>query len=260
MSSIAELIGQWREQKVNGSGLLRGVVSHPKWTVFLSDQAAQEVEADRTLSALQIHVRPDGQKWLMLFSSSETLDVYVKANAKALPAGQRFLTILGTWIFKLDLGDIDRIWIDPFNAHDIFYERSQFALLREMADAVQVEEALLGLRQGNAPPNALQHAREYKKYVVMVKFTEGKSGMVMAPDNKGRRLAAIFTTMEAFEVFAREVKDAFGDVELRLLPFDGVGLFKTLEGMNLDGFVFNCSGPATPVAFAQRAAAIFLNG
>jgi hypothetical protein len=256
MSTVPELIAQWREQKLNGLGLLRGLVSHPKWTVPISNNAASEILADGSISAVQIHERPDGQRWLMIFSSSETLEVYAKANS--LPAGQHILTTRGTWVFRLDYNGLNRIWVDPFNAHDIFYEEHQFGMLHEMADAILVEEALLGLRQGNPPANAFQRALEYRNYKVMVKMTDGKAGMVTAPDSKGRRLAAIFTAADAYEAFEREAAELDPRAELRTLRLDGAGLFQTLHGMNMDGFVFNCAGPATPVAFAQQAASIFL--
>jgi hypothetical protein len=258
MATIPELIVQWREQKLKGSGLLRAVVSHSTWTVPISDNAAAHVVADGSLPAVQIHAHSDGQKWLLIFSSSQTWDVYAKANS--IPAGQHTLTTTGTWIFQNDFSDLDRIWIDPFNPDDIFYERSQFGLLREMAEAVQVEEALLGLRQGNAPPNALQHVRAFKNYYLIVKLADGKTALVIAPDSKGRKLAAVFTTTEALEIFMQEIKEAFGAVELRLLHYDGIHLFQMIQGMSMDGFVFNCSGPATPVAFALKAATVFLEG
>ena len=258
MSTVPELIAQWREQKLNGLGLLRGLVSHPKWSVPISDNAAAQVLADATISAVQIHARPDGQKWLLIFSSSETLEAYAKANA--LAAGQHVLSTPGTWIFKLDFSGIDRLWIDIFNPHDIFYEQHQFGMLHDMADAVLVEEALLGLRQGSPPANAIQRVREYKHYSVLVKLTDGKAGMVMAPDPKRRRLVAIFTSTDTYERFFQEAKGMAGEAELRQLTFDGAHLFQTLQTMNMDGFVFNCSGPATPVAFAQQAATVFLQG
>lgn len=37
-------------------------------------------------------------------------------------------------------------------------------------------------------------------------------------------------------------------------------MFDTFQSMQIDGFVFNCSGPITAVAFAQAAAGIILQG
>jgi len=44
------------------------------------------------------------------------------------------------------------------------------------------------------------------------------------------------------------------------LQIDGDALFDTFQRMKIDGFVFNCSGPVVPVAFAQAAAGFVLAG
>jgi hypothetical protein len=51
-----------------------------------------------------------------------------------------------------------------------------------------------------------------------------------------------------------------GDAKVQQLQTDGGALFDTFLWMKVDGFVFNCSGPITPVAFAQAAADIILKG
>jgi hypothetical protein len=44
------------------------------------------------------------------------------------------------------------------------------------------------------------------------------------------------------------------------MQMDGMALFDMFHRMSIDGFVFNCSGPVKPVAFAQAAAKVFLHG
>jgi hypothetical protein len=60
--------------------------------------------------------------------------------------------------------------------------------------------------------------------------------LALAPDNKGRKLAAIFTAEDAANAFLAE--HAAGNVEL--VAMNGETLFKSLKTMPLDGMVFNC--------------------
>jgi hypothetical protein len=78
--------------------------------------------------------------------------------------------------------------------------------------------------------------------------------LVMAPDQKGRTLAAIFTAEDACAAFLEETSQT----HLQSLTYSGKNLFEILGKMDLTGMVFNCSGPITPVAFAAAFSQIVL--
>jgi hypothetical protein len=79
----------------------------------------------------------------------------------------------------------------------------------------------------------------------------------MAPDQKGRTLAAVFTSEDACEAFLDEAGKQ-GGTQLEPLIYAGKNLFELLSKMDLTGIVFNCSGPTPPVAFAAAFSQVIL--
>lgn len=259
MSDVSELITQWRDKKLSGLGLMRGLVSHEKWALLITEAAAADMVAHNATPRIRIIGQPNGEKWLQLFSSGATYSVFAKANS--ITEEQHTLDTRGTWVFNAVFDQVDRIWIDPFNAHDIFYEKPQLGALRDMANAVLVEEALARLRSGQSTEDDLKAAREYKNYYVAATTnSEGRMVLLMAPDTKGRRLGAAFTSDDTFDAFLPEARQMANGAEVKQIQTDGAGLFDTFQRMPMDGFVFNCSGPITAVAFAQAAAGIVMQG
>jgi hypothetical protein len=258
MNPIPELIAQWKNKQVSGGALMRALVSYDKWCVPVSEKAAAETLAHNSPPSLQLATTPDGETSLAIFSSSEVLASYRKMiNA---PGSQHFLTVDGKWIFGVPMETLDVLWIDGGTEHDIVYNKSQFKLLHEMVAAIRVEEALTGLRHGNGPENAIQTAREYKNYYLPVSMRNDKPAFVMAPDDKGRSLAAAFTSDDTFDAFAAQAQQITNGAPVQQMQIDGAALFDTFQRMNIDGFVFNCKGPITPVAFQQAVAGIILQG
>ena len=257
MANVVELIGEWREKKINGLALMRGLVSYEHWMILVSEAAVADMLAHNAAPRVRIIGQPNGEKWLQLFSSGEAYSSYAKANS--INEEQHTLNVRGTWVFNAVYDMIDRIWIDPFNAHDIFYEKPQLGPLRDMANAVLVEEALSRLREGQEADGDFRTAREYKNYYLAAATnSEGRPVFLMAPDSKGRKLCAAFTSDDTFDAFLPEATRMSEGVKVQQMQVDGTALFDTFQRMQMDGFVFNCSGPVTPVAFAQAAAGIIL--
>jgi hypothetical protein len=261
-SPIAESIELWRAKKITGVNLMRSLASYPEWRVGVSEAAAVDMMAHNDPPRLQIHTAPDGKKCLCFFSSSEAFDVYRKASHET-GKKQHFLTVPGTWTFRLPMDGIEQIHIDPMSPYDIFYSQEHFTRLKEMADAVEMEDLLLRLRKGTAPDGALRKAKEYKNYYMAVYSHEGKPAFMMAPDSNGRTLAAVFTADDTFDAFKAQTEMSVGGmrvqtVAIQQMQMDGPALYDTLARMSIDGFVFNCFGPVTPVAFAKAVAGLML--
>jgi hypothetical protein len=254
--TIPELIAAWRAKKLSGLALMRGLVSHPAWEVPISEKATAEALAHNAISSLQVSTGKDGKACLMLFSDVEAHKAYRQANA--ITTEQHFLKTSGTWVFRLPLDEVDQIWVDALTPHDIYYEKQQFGSLRDMANAVVVEEALTGLRKGNAPQDAFATVKSYGNYYMATMVRDGKPVFLPAPDDKGRNLAAVFTADDSFDAFAAQAMRGNDGLRIEQMQMNGETLFDTLRRMTIDGFVFNCSGPITPVAFAQAVAGIVL--
>jgi len=246
--TIPQSIEQWRNKQISGLALMRTLVSHPTWYVPVSESEAAEMLATNSASRIMFNRNPDGVNSLLLYSNGDQYK----------GPGQHFLTTAGTWVFRLPLDGIDQIWIDPNTPHDILYDKEQFARLREMADAILLEATLLGLRQGSAPEGSLRQVRDYRNYTVAAAVVEGRPRMLMAPDNKGRTLAAIFTFDDVYDAFLPDAKAQAGAAQIQQMQLSGEALFNVIQKMSLDGIVFNCSGPVTPVAFAAAFARLVL--
>jgi len=251
MATVTDLIRQWHAKEIQGTPLMRGLVNHDHWDLRLVEEATGE-------KTLRISTTKDGKRCLLLFSDGESYSTFAKANNVTVE--QHFLTVPGAVLFAGPMEDIDQIWVDPLTSHDIFYDCEVFPRLREMANAVVVEGALAALRGGDAPEGTCRRVREYKNYYLASVVRDGGPSFLMAPDNKGRTLAAAFTADDTFDAFLPEAREMAGGADVQQLQIDGDALFDTFQRMKIDGFVFNCSGPVVPVAFAQAAAGFVLAG
>ena len=81
----------------------------------------------------------------------------------------------------------------------------------------------------------LRRVANYPQYFLL----HTADGMPTAPDDDGRRLAAIFTSEAAREIFRQELK-----VTAPLYTtVSGAEMFPRFRGTSLDAIIFNCSGP-----------------
>ena len=248
MSTIAENILAWKEKKLNGTELMRTLVSYPHWSIPISESAAIETLATNHASRLQYNRDPKGVNRLMAWSSNETYATYAKGAH--VETQQHIIDCAGSWLFSLPLEGIDEIWIDPLNAHDILYTKEQFPRLKEFAGAVAIEKDIVELRAGNATDGACIRVREYQKFFFPLAQGAGGRRLLLAPDDQGRVLAAIFTSSDTFDAFMPDAeKQAAGD-QVVSITTNGHDLFTMLSKMDLTGMVFNCAGPIKPVAFA----------
>lgn len=250
-----EAIERWQNKQISGTGLMRCLVSYGQWMVPVSEAAVGEMLAQGAAPRLMFSRDAEGVSRLFIFSDDNAYDEYKRAAGAT--GEQHFLSTRGTWIFRLPMDEIDYVAIDPASAHEIAYGKNLLPRLKEMADALEVEEALLDLRAGaGATEKLLPLVLNYEGYRVGVRRVGERVQMVLAPDEKGRRLAAVFTSDEAADAYAGQVSPAD---ELQWLRLPGAQLFEQLGGMPIDGIVFNCMGPPKPVAFAAQLAQLVLS-
>ena len=256
MPIIPDLIAQWRNKQINGLGLMRGLVGYEAWVVPISEAAAVRALAHNDGPSLQLSTDPAGKVSLLLFSDVDALHRY-RQSASA-QGEQHFLTLRGGGLFIGPFENVNRIHIDPLSPYDIFYDTEQFPRLFEMARAIALEQALTSLRQGTAPDGIAVKVREFDEYRIAIAQHESGPSLLMAPDSKGRSLAAVFTAQDAFDAYVPTAKKQSGGSEVKETKLGGPALFKLLLSMKLDGIVFNCEGPVRPIAFALGLASIIL--
>jgi hypothetical protein len=251
-------IRRWLNNEIGGTALMRLLVSDGQWMVPISGSVVGEMLQQGVPSRVMFSRDRQGVSRLFIFSDSDAYGEFSKAPGNA--GQQHFLTTKGTWVFRMPLDGIDFIAIDAASPHQIAYGRDLFSRLKQMADAVEVEEALLELRAGPDPPeDLLKLVRDYQGYTAAVQKADKAIRIAMAPDAEGRSLAAVFTHDEAFEAYLKATSESYREGELDQMSFAGSLLFEQILKMRVDGIVFNCCGPPKPVAFALQFARLVLN-
>ena len=249
-SPVQLAIAEWQNKQITGTELMRRLVSFDKWMLPVSEAAAAEMVSTGAASRLMYSQDGEGVSRLYLFSDGEAYNAF-RASVGQDASEQHFLSTTGTWIFQLPLDPLDFIEIDPATPWQIGYHKEQFPRLRAMAAAVEVEQALAALRAGTAEPGSLTKVRQYEHYILAVTSLDGGYTLALAPDDRDRTLAAIFTSDDTFEAFLPEGEALLSEGQLLRVALAGPQLFEQLSRMSLDGVVFNCSGPGRPIAFAQ---------
>lgn len=256
-AAVPEAVAAWRAQQITGARLMRELVSHPAWHLPISNAAAEAMQRDARFSRMLISEDDDGVKRAFIFSSMAAYRAYQVETGDDWP--QQFLSVRGSWLFQLPLDGVDFVAIDPYSDHNIAYGREHLDRLNGFAQAIAIEQALIDLRTGAAPSAEatdalLRDVAAYPGYQMAVRQTEGGMALALAPDNQDRALAAVFTQDDCADKFLADQDDD----ALSMLQLNGVQLFTQLRDMNLTGIVFNCGGPARPVAFALGIADVVL--
>lgn len=141
---------------------------------------------------------------------------------------------------------------------------------------VTVVEALLSrLQQGEdlQLDEPFARLREFKSFLTVCAGGHGQPSadgeapagsplmLALAPDEGGRRLAAAFTAQDALQLFIVSRESARGSDDLVSVRLTGRELFEQIaSGSELDGVVFNPSGPGLPVALSREVADLVLSG
>jgi len=251
-------IEQWQKKEIDGTELMRRMMTWKHWSIAVSESAAVEMLATNEAGRIMYSRDENGVGRVFLYSDNAAYAAFCKEAG--VTEAQHFLSTSGDWIFRLELDGISEIVIDPFTPTQIVYAEEHFERLHAMARAVQVEEALTNLRfQPETADAMIPLVRDYANYILPVYRADGGMVLAMAPDSQGRDLAAVFTSTEAFDAFAPVWGGGYPDKELLVFNLSGTELCAQLVKMNLDGIVFNCKGPARPIAFAVGIAQVILD-
>jgi hypothetical protein len=257
MATVPEFVQAWKKDQLSSAQLMRLLVAHPTWSLPISEAAVAEMLTTNQAGAIQFNRDENGRNRLLLFSSNDTYNLYAKAAG--VSHEQHFLTTTGTWVFSLPLDDIDEILMDPLTTDYFSYKKAYYPTLKEIAGALPLDEDLRRLRAETAAPGTVARVRDYANYFIAVATgASGQASIVMAPDDQGRTLAAIFTASDAYDAFLPTAEAKSPGAEVRGALVTGQTLFDALARMNITGMVFNCMGPATPVAFAIGFAKVIL--
>ncbi len=234
--SFRDLARAWHADQASGHALARALVQQAGW--WLPATLTEAGPAPWTLDE-------EEGSWLVAFSSQEDLTAWAADH----DARELSLQLTGPGLVDILIDDLAGLNLEAGTPEAVHYRREQFGVLRLWAQAVVVESIL----RGNDLPDPWTRVRDYPAYQVLVR--EGGSSLVLAPDDQGRRLAAVCTAPDTLAAFLAQVRQG-AEVEARVLA--GRPLFELLARLPLDGIVFNPSGPVPPTALAPAITRVVL--
>ena len=241
--AVRDALAGVRAGALDGDTFLRSVMHHPGWLVAgrrLTDASGQP-------SGLELGViRKEQGAILEAYADEEALALLERQDGAEFTGA--VVRLGGVELFsQLDRLGVARVNLNPGSPDTVHYKREQVPLLAAWARRCRVELALHAPERLPDPLVALRDHDEY--HIVVQRDAPDSASFVLAPDEGGRQLAAIFTCRETAEAFA-EVLAPRAEAPLEVLPQPAERLFRELQALGLDGLVFDPLGPAPARALA----------
>ena len=227
--TIKEKLQAFHTQSINFYTLMREILAYQNWV--LASQNEQP-----------LLLKNDDQTLLLLYTD---LNCFEKQNGNSI----EHITKDGNWIVENLSQPISAVIIDPNENHAVQLEQKYFSVLQNLRKSIQVEQIL----QGNEPkPKALQQLQQFKHFLIpIIQDSNGVTHITLAPDEQGRKLAAIFTSEDCLQAFVTASKHLLGE-DIKIDEISGKQLFQNLTQVPIDGIVFNCNGPVEPRALSKN--------
>jgi hypothetical protein len=238
MRTFPNAVSAYKAGELSDADLYRTIMAWPQWLVARDPE--DPGDAGVRLAILR---DPQGFGAMEIFSDQAALDAFVEREDTHLPG--RVAEVPGYRIFgHPQVAALHRVNLDMHSPHATHFYEQQLPMLGAWARITEVELALTVPDRFGDPVDVI---RRFDEYRVLVQRDGGSRGLVMAPDSRGRSLAAIFTADDLIDAFVAEVE---GDLEgaLEIEHKTGVELFGELAPLGLDGVVFNPLTHLPPVA------------
>ena len=216
--------------------LMRRFLDHEDW----------HVPAGRDEAGCVFYLRlkdQRGQRYLLLCTDRRAYDDCAGRVGEPVLGGHH-VTAPGVDVFAGLPDEVDVIGINEFSPPELHYQGRQAPALRQWARAVRVERTLA------TPAPDLGLVKQFDGYYVVMQQLDGdEHALALAPDRRGRKLAAVFTAPDTAEAFLRDQGDGGLKFEPVTVTVGGEQLFRDLQGLPIDGIAFNCVGPVPPRVF-----------
>ncbi len=252
-----EAMRAWQEQALSATSLMRVVIAYDRWELPITERSWQGMRTNNAPPEPWLYRDANRRPRLFLFSSRASYRRYHETSR--VSREQPFTSTSGVSIFTRDLAALESIHLDPLTPDALTLGKDLFPRLNVVADAVRVERALVQLRGGAMRvASQLAAVRNFSAYHVAFREAHEGPRFAIAPDPRNRYLAAVFTLNDCYEAYAAEADLHNDGAPLRRTMMNGEQLFSELLDAGLDGIVFNCCGPMSPVAFAPAFARLVL--
>ena len=227
--TIKETLQSFHNQSIDFYTLMREILAYQNW--ILASQNDQP-----------LLLKNDDKTFLLLYSD---LDCFEKQNGNSI----QHITKNGSWIIENLTEPISAAIIDPNEDHAVQLDQKYFPVLNKLRKSKLVEEILQG---SDLKPQALQQLQQFNHFLIpIIQDSNGVTHITLAPDDQGRKLAAIFTSEDCLQAFVTASKHLLGE-DIKIDEISGTQLFQNLSQVPIDGVVFNCNGPVTPRALSKE--------
>lgn len=224
------LINAFHYERIGYRELLRGLIAHNSWIIPATKQ--------------------DGQYHPNLFQHNGQTFLTVYSHSSFVPKTMESITVDGVWLFSELPPNIHSLIIDAQSEHALQFTAEKFPELRNWSQAIQFEKAI-DIPQLDAP--ILENILQYEGYCVpLIESEGGTQHIALAPDQEGRKLAAVFTAEDCLSIFIQHAGSSLGK-KVRIDQHKGETLIPYLLSLPIDGIVLNCYGPPPPKALDKNA-------
>ena len=225
--------------RLNGTLLLRSFMAFDDWHLPVIIQPSGEVASRFALY--------EEERWFEMFSDFEVMQAYEAVHGDSI-LGDHIVTTTGVRVFSWLDDDLDGVNINPNSSLAIHYRKHQIPMLKSWANIVQLEQAIYTSEVVEDPFGVM---RNFQQYHIVLQKLKNEHQIVLAPDQQGRKLPAIFTaedTRDSFLAYLKEIDpESFSNI--RMLTLSGDELFSQLQGIPIDGIIFNPKGDLPQKAF-----------
>lgn len=244
-AELRDSIQQTLSGQLGGQALLRRFLAHDDWH-------APAGRDDEGRMFLQVLRDKDHRRYLFICTGRPAYDDLIARVGEATLGGH-YVTLPGVDLFAGLPADVDIVGVNAYSPPELHYTGGQVTMLNRWARAVEVEQTLA------QPAPDLGLVRRFASYYVVLQMLPGgERAITLAPDRRGRKLAAVFTAPDTLDAFLNDRRDGGLKFEPAAAALSGEQLFGDLRDMPIDGIIFNCAGPAPPRTFVPAFAGAVL--
>jgi hypothetical protein len=236
MNDIVDALAEWRNETISREQFQRRLLIYENWLVPKREGDDVDSFGRFTLAVAQFIADEKGRPRIFLFSDPDFFEIF--ATQQAASGGIGYSNPTGWEIFSAELTGVTAAVIDPGASHAFVIEFAEFPALKELADAVGIEEVWQRLREGNEEEDDVSRAARYPAYHLAAVGREGGDALVYVSNDDGGRVIPIFTHPGALALALGEFRESFAPAEIKTLRLSGAQMFPVLAQQEAEGVVF----------------------
>lgn len=235
----SEVVAAFHSGRLQGAEFIDALLAATDWMVG--------AEPKESGANIRMFKDADGVPWLSIYSDGKAVAEARKSDTTGTIDGL-MMSISGADAVGL-LRPGFGLQINPDTSSALHYKPHQVGMLKSAATKGDILAALTRAQQPGVDADTLRAIGNYPRFQIVVRTSTGQAVLDLAPDPKGRRLLAAFTSEEATQAYvkARAAHD-LAQGPPKVITLTGEELAFKLGTLDILGVVFNCAGPGAPCA------------